>query len=89
MPCHDVPERMEEATQTMIYTHDNTQQNHHTDADFCSPLCCCACCGSVLISPYFYQSAAVLSIHDRTKFLSEIKATSSFSSLLWQPPQLG
>jgi hypothetical protein len=88
MPCHDIIKSADEIAQAIVSTHTDSQANHGADSDFCSPLCCCACCGTLMISPYSAHIPVFQAISGKVKFPSETKDTSNFISLLWQPPQL-
>lgn len=88
MPCHDTTENVDETAQTTVRSHTDSQASHGVNSDFCSPLCSCACCGTLMISPYAAQVPVFQSSLARVKFPSETKATANFISLLWQPPQL-
>jgi hypothetical protein len=88
MPCHDTAEKVDNIAQTVVRIYTDSQASHSADSDFCSPLCSCACCGTLMISPYFTQMPVFRAIYGKLKFSSETKDTSGFISLLWQPPQL-
>ncbi|WP_116985138.1 DUF6660 family protein [Emticicia sp. C21] len=88
MPCHDTAEKVDEKAQTVVRSHTDSQASHGVDSDFCSPLCSCACCGTLMISPYFAQIPVFKVFYGKVKFPYETQDTSSYISLLWQPPQL-
>ncbi|WP_337041035.1 DUF6660 family protein [Emticicia sp. 17c] len=87
MPCHDAPVNTHDKPQTSVYSAANSQASH-SESDFCSPLCSCACCGTLMVSPSAEQLVPFEPVSDQTQFFTEIKDTTGFISLLWQPPQL-
>ncbi|MBA4849964.1 DUF6660 family protein [Emticicia sp. BO119] len=88
MPCHDTNETVEEKIQTIVSSQTDSQACQGTGSDFCSPLCSCACCGTLMISPYSTQISVFQAVQGKATFPRETKATANFISLLWQPPQL-
>lgn len=88
MPCHDAVESAGKIEQTIVRSDTDSRADHDTDSDFCSPLCSCACCGTLMISPYAAQMPVFMSKPVQVKFPNEIKDTANFVSLLWQPPKL-
>lgn len=88
MPCHDTLESMGKTEQTIVRSNTDSQADHGADSDFCSPLCCCACCGTLMISPYATRIPVFMAIPGQIKFPNETEDTANFISLLWQPPQL-
>lgn len=88
MPCHDTAESVVKNGQTIVSGYTDSQADHGADSDFCSPLCSCACCGTLMISPYAYPISVFMANPGQVKFLSETKDTANFNSLLWQPPRL-
>jgi hypothetical protein len=88
MPCHDVVESTGKTEQTIVRSDTDSKADHGTDSDFCSPLCSCACCGTIMISPYAARISVFMARTVQVKFPNETKDTANFISLLWQPPQL-
>ncbi|RYU95107.1 DUF6660 family protein [Emticicia agri] len=87
MPCHDTAASVVEAAQTIVCSHSDSQACHGDDSDLCSPLCSCACCGTIMISPYLAQVPVFKDAYAKVTFAYEIKDTSNFIFLRWQPPQ--
>ncbi|WP_259017084.1 DUF6660 family protein [Emticicia fluvialis] len=88
MPCHDTAGSADTMAKAVVRSDTDSQAGHGEESDLCSPLCSCACCGNLMISPYTEQAVERNVVSARTMYLTETKDTAGFISLLWQPPQL-
>lgn len=66
----------------------NQPEDHHRDADACSPFCTCACCASVNFKALHSPDTKIpLGLNSKNAIVipSEIV---DISLPIWQPPQL-
>src|SRR5664279_6618540 len=71
------------------HEHGDTKNSHEQDADGCSPLCNCSCCGYsfIAITKYVIPSA-ILAFKVDTRFVVPNQPVEGISLPIWRPPCL-
>jgi hypothetical protein len=83
--CVDV--HMDHRSQYIEFSQ-NTTNNNHRDADFCSPFCTCNCCVSpVIIEETIIQYNHFMLPQEHHSCYISVYNSSQFASI-WQPPKL-
>lgn len=89
LTCEDVTE-LKNIDKAKTSSTSISKNQSHTDADYCSPLCTCNCCGQPLV--FNLKSIRLKSLKPaaNTKKTIEYRKhfASDFSQSIWQPPKL-
>lgn len=65
--------------------------DHSNKADFCSPLCSCNCCGSIIASislPETLSFSALIPMNGAHQIIYNNPEYSSYIDSIWQPPKI-
>ncbi|GAA0564553.1 hypothetical protein GCM10009415_53760 [Chitinophaga japonensis] len=88
VPCADGLYSAGNGRQAAAFVKAADHQHDREHSDTCSPLCQCACCASVLLSPAFINVSR-LTDNSATLQAADLSADVIEISLpVWQPPQL-
>ena len=91
-PCSDMEHTHVMANGTTISKTASEPCQNDNCADFCSPLCYCACCGSSvhIISIFHLETAKIIvDCPIKTGFRYKSVLTSSYLNTQFRPPQVG
>ncbi|MCZ4221869.1 DUF6660 family protein [Pedobacter rhodius] len=85
--CEDFAAQPDNKTQVSASVKKN---QNHADADNCSPLCACNCCGQPLVFTLKSSLSAIQKSEKGSQNEPEYKNsfTSGFLKNIWQPPKL-
>ncbi|WP_460634432.1 DUF6660 family protein [Larkinella harenae] len=90
-PCADgcLKVRTDKKATVTISIDDHQHNGDHEDADFCSPFCGCACCGTTLAPGHDFQFAFAAVSVTSARYKSFVPTLPTTPLSYWQPPQLG
>jgi hypothetical protein len=86
IPCTDSGESMEQDGLTMVQT-DPAHHDAGADADLCSPLCECHCCGGVTLSGFRIKMGPPVVVLESQLPLFSPSGLPSPSFGFWHPPK--
>ncbi|PLK44889.1 DUF6660 family protein [Emticicia sp. TH156] len=92
LPCGDIEDCTETGIDKILFSQTD-HSSHQEDAEYCSPFCICACCGTNISfnfyipfleteNPiFFYEQNSKIAYRNDFSF-------SNFYANIWQPPRL-
>lgn len=91
LPCSDA--LAENTSSSSNITHVTQHDDHSHESDFCSPLCTCACCGTVVVTAQKVQASVeapriLFSENNKTTFALGQQIPNSFNGATWLPPKI-